>query len=123
MHDSITMDAGRRSRRFSIACEVQYRTLAGENRAERGTGRIIEISATDVLLTVDHALVPGQGIVLSINWPAPPYKGRSVTLHVTGTVSRVESGVAAVEIGNHEFRSVGSAQEAAPSLSGPQLVM
>jgi hypothetical protein len=60
------------------------------------------------LFTTDHELNPGKRVEIAVNWPARLNDSCALKLVARGKVVRFESGKAAVEIQQYEFRTQGS---------------
>ena len=100
----------RHSDRFPIEREVRYRVLNKRSGEEAGDGRTINISSSGVLFTSGHILLPGRRLELSISWPAQLDNKCPLKLVARGRVVRFESGRAAIEILQYEFRTQSSSQ-------------
>ncbi len=110
---SIQVDR-RHSDRFPIEREVGYRVLNKRSGEESGDGKTINISSSGVLFTSEHLLLPGRRLELSISWPAQLNHKCALKLVARGRVVRFESGHAAIEIEQYEFRTQATAPAAAP---------
>jgi hypothetical protein len=98
----------RHSDRFPIEREVRYRVLNKRSSEEVGDGKTINISSSGVLFTVEHMLLPGRRMELSISWPAQLNQKTALKLVARGRVVRFEGGRAAIEIQQYEFRTQSS---------------
>ncbi len=98
----------RGSNRFPIERAVLYKPL-GRNAEGEGKGKTINMSSTGVLFSTDSELVPGRRLELAISWPAHLDDTCPLKLVAKGRVVRAESGQAALEIQQYEFRTLGSA--------------
>ena len=96
----------RRSRRFPIEREVQYKVKVGNGRGPRKSdiGKTVNISSGGVEFAAPNALVPGKQIELSISWPAQLDGKCALKLVARGRVVRCQGTNVAVKIENHEFR-------------------
>ena len=91
----------RRRTRFPIALDARYSVPA---RLEV-EGRTVNISSAGVLITSTHDLSAGTSISVKIEWPVSLGNSRRLALHIHGTVVRSDSGLVAVRIAKHEFRT------------------
>ena len=104
----------RHSDRFPIQREVRYRVLNKRSGEESGDGKTINISSSGILFTVEHMLLPGRRLELSISWPAQLNNKCALNLMARGRVVRFEEGRAAIEIQQYEFRTHPSAPAGGP---------
>ena len=95
----------RRSDRFAIEREIRYRALNKRGGEEAGEGRTLNMSSTGVLFTAKQILRPGRRVELAINWPAQLNNKCALKLVARGRIVRLENGLAAMEIQQHEFRT------------------
>lgn len=99
----------RGSSRFPIERAVRFKVLSRRNDVEPGRGQTVNMSSTGVLFTTDRELVPGKRLEISISWPAQLDNTCKLKLVAKGRVVRAESGQVALEIQQHEFRTLGAA--------------
>ena len=104
----------RHADRFPIEREVRYRVLNKRSSEEAGDGKTINMSSSGVLFTVEHMLLPGRRMELSISWPAQLNNKTALKMVARGRVVRFEGGRAAIEIQQYEFRT----QSAHPPVGG-----
>jgi hypothetical protein len=95
----------RDSSRFPITREISYRTL-GKRGGFSGDGTTIIISSSGVLFVTNDPPRTGARLELSISWPVRLNERCALKLVVRGRVARSEPGYAAVEIQQHEFRTL-----------------
>ena len=108
----------RRSDRFAIERELRYRALNKRGGEEAGEGKTVNMSSSGVLFTAAQILRPGRRVELSISWPAQLNTKCALKLVARGRIVRFESGLAAMEIQQYEFRTQSApatASAAAPS--------
>ena len=102
-----TPDADRRrSDRFAIEREIRYRALNKRGGEEAGEGKTVNMSSTGVLFTAGQILRPGRRIELAISWPAQLNNKCALKLVARGRIVRFDNGLAAMEIQQHEFRTL-----------------
>ena len=94
--------------RFPLDRDVRYRIINRKGGDEVGAGKTLNMSSNGVLFTTDGFLIPGRRVELAISWPAQLNSKVPLKLVARGRVVRSESGVAAVEIQQYEFRTAGS---------------
>jgi hypothetical protein len=95
----------RRSKvRFPLELRVRYRSLARRCPAV-GTGVVINMSRSGVLVSSEHAISEGARVELSIEWPSL-LDGRVPLQVVTvGRVVRCEPSSFAVVLARYQFRT------------------
>lgn len=102
------MNERRVSHRFPIERDLRYKTVSKRSDEESGTGKTVNVSSGGVLFSADRALLPGQRIEVAINWPAQLNDKVGLELVARGRVVRYEEGMVAMDIQQHEFRTMGT---------------
>jgi hypothetical protein len=95
----------RRSDRFVIEREIRYRALNKRGGEEAGEGKTVNMSSSGVLFSAPQILRPGRRIELTISWPAQLNNKCALKLVARGRIVRFDSGLAAMEIQQYEFRT------------------
>jgi PilZ domain len=103
----------RASDRFPIERDLRYKILSKRNGDESGVGKTVNMSSNGVLFSTESILLPGRRVEVAINWPAQLNSKVSLKLVARGRVVRYEQGLAAMEIQQYEFRTLGASQPAA----------
>ena len=98
----------RGSSRFPIERAILFKSLGRKSEAEEGKGQTVNMSSTGVLFATDANVTPGRRVELSISWPAQLNDACPLKLVAKGRIVRSESGLAALEIQQYEFRTLGS---------------
>jgi len=98
----------RSSDRFPIEREVRFKMLSKRHGGDVGLGTTLNMSSSGVLFTTDRALLPGKRLEMAISWPAQLDNRMALKLVARGRIVRCESGTAAVEIQQYEFRTIGA---------------
>lgn len=98
----------RASDRFPIEREVRFKMLSKRHGSDTGLGTTLNMSSSGVLFTTDRALLPGKRLEMAISWPAQLDNRMALKLVARGRIVRCESGTAAVEIQQYEFRTIGT---------------
>ena len=98
----------RASDRFPIEREVRFKMLSKRHGSDVGLGTTLNMSSSGVLFTTDRALLPGKRLEMAISWPAQLENRMALKLVAKGRIVRCESGTAAVEIQQYEFRTIGT---------------
>lgn len=97
----------RASDRFPIERDIRYKVLNRKSEDEAGAGKTVNMSSNGVLFTTEGYLIPGRRVEMAISWPAQLNSKVALKLVARGRVVRSESGMAAVEIQQYEFRTQG----------------
>ena len=98
----------RNSDRFPIEREVRFKMLSKRHVSDVGLGTTLNMSSSGVLFTTDRTLLPGKRLEMAISWPAQLDNRMALKLVARGRIVRCESGTAAVEIQQYEFRTIGN---------------
>jgi hypothetical protein len=97
----------RLKKRFLIERDVRYKLLNGQNIADAGLGKTLDMSSAGVSFTTQQPLVMGTLVELSISWPALLNDNCPMKLMVFGRVVRSGATNAATTIEKYEFRTSG----------------
>ena len=89
--------------------DVRYRVINRKTGEEVGAGKTLNMSSGGVLIHTDQNLLPGRRLEMTISWPAQLNNTCALKLVARGRIVRVESGRAAIEIQQYEFRTQGKA--------------
>jgi hypothetical protein len=112
----------RSKQRFHIEREVRYKLLNGDNIAESGVGKTLDMSSIGISFTTETRLVAGTLIEVSVSWPALLNDNCPMKLMVFGRVIRSTETLAATSIEKYEFRTSGRPLSAVPQDS-PQAAL
>jgi hypothetical protein len=96
--------------RYAITLDVEYKLLDGRHVQRQGFGRTVNMSSGGVLLDLGAPLPSRGTIQLSIRWPFLLDGSIPLKLMMRGNIVRVDGNSIAVEITEHEFRTVGHDQ-------------
>lgn len=95
----------RRHARYEYQTEAKYSLHERGVIAQLGTGRILNMSASGLLLRTDSPLIPGRKVEVQAQWPGLHLGVEKARLAITGQVIRVNGMEAAVRILSHSFTS------------------
>jgi hypothetical protein len=107
----------RKTSRFPIIREIRYRVSTRDNLFEAGVGSTVNISSSGVLFSTEKPLLEGRRVEVAISWPAELNRNTALKLVARGRVVRTEDGLAAAELQNFEFRTMGAGLGTSPSSS------
>ena len=97
----------RSSDRFPIERELRFKLLSKRLGDESGIGTTVNMSSGGILFQTDKELIPGKRLEMAISWPAQLDNRCALKLVARGKIVRCEGLMAAVEIQQYEFRTVG----------------
>lgn len=98
----------RRADRFPIERELRYKVMSKRSGYEAGSGKTVDMSSRGISFTTEHALIPGKRIEMAISWPAQLDNRTALKMIARGRIVRCSQGVAAIEIQQYEFRTMGA---------------
>lgn len=98
----------RASDRFPMEREIRFKMLSKRLGDETGAGMTVNMSSSGICFQSDKPLIPGKRLEMAISWPAQLDNRCALKLIARGKVIRYDSGCAAVEILQYEFRTVGA---------------
>ncbi len=92
--------------RFTI--DLPFRYNAGDQSGRSGTGRVLNIGSSEVVVACRHQLEPGTPVELVIEWPAQLDGRIPIHLVMSGRVVRSDISGFAVGACQHRFQLVGN---------------
>jgi c-di-GMP-binding flagellar brake protein YcgR len=107
----------RTDRRYEISLDLRWKVLRRKKTLDSGVGRTIDISSGGILFEAGRKLPVGLKVQLSISWPVLLHNASPLQLTAAGRVVRSDNQRAAIEIIQHEFRTVGVSAEQRGTLS------
>lgn len=107
----------RSDRRYEISLELRWKVLRRKRTLDAGMGRTVDISSGGILFETGRKLPIGLKVQVSIAWPVLLHNSSPLQLTVAGRVVRSDNERAAIEIIQHEFRTLGVSPEARSPLS------
>jgi PilZ domain len=112
----------RSDRRYDLNLELRWKLIRRRRILETGTGQTIDCSSGGVLFDSGRAMPVGLNVELSIAWPVLLHKTAQLQLVVSGKIIRSVGSRTAIQMTQHEFRTVGisggrrNAQPARPAI-------
>ena len=107
----------RSDRRYEIPLEVRWKVLRRKRTLDSGIGTTVDLSSGGILFDAGRKLPVGLKVQLSISWPVLLHNASPLQLTVAGRVVRSDGQRAAIEIIQHEFRTMGISAEQRASQS------
>jgi len=100
----------RKSDRFPIVRNLNYRLISGRRVLVTGKGETVDVSSKGVLFTAETPLPVGKRLELEISWPAQLDGKCALKLVARGKIVRCRDNRVAVAIEKYEFRTQASAK-------------
>ncbi len=104
--DSIAGDR-RFDRRYRIELELRWKLIRRRKIRDAGSGHTVDLSSGGILFDAHRVLPVGMNVELSISWPVLLHNVAPMQLFVTGRVLRSSGTHAAIQMTQHEFRTLG----------------
>ena len=101
----------RQDRRYDIRLDLRWKLIRRRRILESGTGRTLDLSSGGVHFETDRPLPVGLNVELSIAWPALLHKMAPMQLVAYGKIVRSRAEKTAMQMQQHEFRTVGITAE------------
>lgn len=96
----------RGDRRYGIQLDLKWKLVRRRRVLDTGAGRTVDLSSSGVLFNAGRSLPEGLNVELSIAWPVLLHNVAPLQLTVAGRIVRCEGRVIAVQMVQHEFRTV-----------------
>jgi PilZ domain len=112
----------RLDRRYELNLEVRWKLIRRRRILETGTGQTIDCSSGGVLIDTGRPMPVGLNVELAIAWPILLRNTAKLQLVVLGKIVRSLGSRTAIQMTQHEFRTVGmsgdrrNAQAARPAI-------
>jgi hypothetical protein len=94
-------------RRYQLRLELKWKLIRRRKLQDAGAGSTIDLSSGGILFDATRPLPVGLNVELSISWPVLLHNVAPMQLVVSGRIVRSSGTVAAVQVVQHEFRTVG----------------
>jgi c-di-GMP-binding flagellar brake protein YcgR len=101
----------RQDKRYLIPLDVRWKLLRRKKTLDSGQGQTVDLSTGGILFHTGRKLPVGLKMQLSIAWPVLLHNSSPLQLTVLGRVVRSDAERTAVEIIQHEFRTVGASPD------------
>jgi len=98
----------RKSNRFPVHEELQYRVLNHGADKSEGVGQTVDMSSSGILFATQEKIPLRRKMEVSVCWPARLDGTCPLKLIAVGWVVRSEGCLTALRIERHEFRTRGS---------------
>jgi len=108
--DSVNGDR-RTDRRYSIQLDLRWKLIRRRRVLENGVGQTVDFSSGGVLFDAGRPLPVGLNVELAITWPVLLQDQAPLQLIVSGRIVRCTANRMAVEMAQHEFRTLGASAD------------
>ena len=96
----------RSDRRYDIQLELRWKLIRRKRVLETGIGRTRDVSSGGISFDAGRPLPVGLNIELSVTWPAMLHNTAPMQLVVAGKIVRSDGSLVAVQMSQHEFRTL-----------------
>ena len=111
----------RADRRYDLRLDLKWKLIRRRRILETGTGVTVDFSSGGVFFETDRPMPVGLNVELSIAWPVLLHNVSQLQLVVSGRIVRSQGGRTAIEMTQHEFRTVAvPSSDRRPASTGPQ---
>jgi PilZ domain len=94
-------------RRYQLQLELRWKLIRRKKVQDTGAGRTIDLSSGGILFDAARPLPVGLNVELSISWPVLLHNVAPMQLVVSGRIIRTNGVHVAVQVTQHEFRTIG----------------
>lgn len=101
----------RSDRRYALRLDLRWKLIRRRRILEAGTGETVDFSSGGVLFETSRSMPVGLNVELSIAWPVLLHNVAQLQLVVMGKVVRSHGSRTAIQMTQHEFRTVGTAAD------------
>jgi c-di-GMP-binding flagellar brake protein YcgR len=113
----------RNDKRYAISLDVRWKLLRRKKMLDSGQGHTVDLSTGGILFHTGRKLPVGLKVQLNISWPVLLHNSSPLQLTAIGRIVRSDNDRTAIEIIQHEFRTVGlssdSRSPAPPPIRAP----
>jgi hypothetical protein len=100
----------RSDRRYDLKLDLRWRLIRRRRLLDTGSGISVDLSSGGVLFDAGRPMPVGLNIELAISWPVLLYDTAPLRLFVAGRIVRTFGTCAAIQMVQHEFRTVAQSQ-------------
>jgi hypothetical protein len=101
----------RKDRRYGIHLDLRWKLIRRRRVLETGVGQTVDLSSGGIFFVPGRTLPVGLNVELAITWPVLLRNEAPMQLIVSGRIVRTSPNGTAVEMAQHEFRTMGTASE------------
>lgn len=104
----------RTDRRYELRLDLRWKLIRRRRILETGTGETVDFSSGGVLFDSGRPMPVGLNVELAISWPVLLHNVAQLQLVVSGRIVRTQGSRAAIQMTQHEFRTVGTPADRRP---------
>src|SRR5581483_2321758 len=108
----------RYDRRYGMTLDLRWKLVRRRKVLESGTGSTLDLSSGGILFDAGRPLPVGLNVELSIAWPALLHNVAPMQLVVAGRMVRANGSQTAIQMVQHEFRTMGIPSDQRAPLAG-----
>jgi hypothetical protein len=101
----------RSDRRYALKFDLRWRLIRRQRLLESGSGTSVDLSSGGILFEAGRPLPLGFTVELSIAWPVLLHNTAPLQLLVSGRIMRTSGSCAAIQMAQHEFRTIAQPAE------------
>jgi len=101
----------RKDRRYGIHLDLRWKLIRRRRVLETGVGQTVDLSSGGILFVPGRTLPVGLNVELAITWPVLLRNEAPMQLIVSGRIVRTSPNGTAVEMAQHEFRTMSTSGE------------
>ena len=101
----------RRDRRYGIHLDLRWKLIRRRRVLETGVGQTVDLSSGGILFVSGRTLPVGLNVELAITWPVLLRNEAPMQLIVAGRIVRTGANGTAVEMVQHEFRTMSTSSD------------
>jgi hypothetical protein len=98
----------RSDRRYGLRLELRWKLIRRRRILEAGTGETVDFSSGGVLFETARPMPVGLNVELAVAWPVLLHNVAQLQLVVGGRIVRSDGYRTAIQMTQHEFRTVGT---------------
>ncbi|MGA3015706.1 MAG: PilZ domain-containing protein [Bryobacteraceae bacterium] len=101
----------RSDRRYDLKLELRWKLIRRQRLIDSGSGTSVDLSSGGILFDAGRPLPLGLNVQLSIAWPVLLHNIAPLQLMVSGRIMRTFGTCAAIQMMQHEFRTIAQPAE------------
>jgi hypothetical protein len=101
----------RTDRRYKIQLDLRWKLIRRRRVLDNGVGQTVDFSSGGVLFDAGRPLPVGLNVELAITWPVLLHDQAPLQLIVSGRIVRCTANRMAIEMAQHEFRTLGASAD------------
>ena len=101
----------REDRRYDLKLELRWKLIRRQRLLDTGSGTSVDLSSGGILFDAGRPLPLGLNVELSISWPVLLHNSAPLQLIVSGRIMRSSGTYAAIQMVQHEFRTIAQPAE------------